>query len=172
MFTMASVWQAVQDVRFRDALMTGWMSCSSEMCLTMQVSNTAVAMDLSDDIGGIFTAAQAGWGCSDVMLQLTGPDDSSALALPVHRYGSCSLLTNLLGHLSNSCVRLPSTSLIALMHAMLAIAETAHHGTLAMLFGAASLPMCVGSRLGSMWSRSFPALCHSFIGSVDMPGDS
>ncbi|KAK9816027.1 hypothetical protein WJX74_000039 [Apatococcus lobatus] len=43
------------------------------------------AMDLSDDIGGIFVAAQAGRGCSDVTLQLTGPDDSSALSLPAHR---------------------------------------------------------------------------------------
>lgn len=43
------------------------------------------AMDLSDDIGSIFIAAQDGTGSSDVTLHLTGPDDSSAVALPVHR---------------------------------------------------------------------------------------
>ena len=47
--------------------------------------HTGGAMDLSDDIGSIFTAAQEGGACSDVTLQLTGPDDSSAVALPVHR---------------------------------------------------------------------------------------
>lgn len=43
------------------------------------------AMDLSDDIGSIFTAAQDDGGYSDVTLQLTGPDDSPPVALPVHR---------------------------------------------------------------------------------------